>query len=94
MASVLFFTSVGTGSLAVNQTASYFWNVPNDRIILWDVVPFLINPNAPGNWAKLQITSGWRFITQDPHKQQSWMQFKNVGPNPCDYEVLMAQVGA
>lgn len=94
MPSVLSFKSVGVGSIGINQVFKAALNVPNDRVIIWDVVPFLQTPLVAGVWAKIQITSTWREITQAPHQQQAWMTFKSLSGSTCDYEVLMAQIGA
>jgi hypothetical protein len=95
MPSVPFFTSLGTGSLNPNQSATLIWNnAPNDRVILFDAVPFLVNPSNAGAWAQIEITRVWRDITQEPHKQRIQVEFKNTGGVACFFQVFMAQISA
>lgn len=95
MASVKFFTLLASGfNLVPNQTRTHGWNnAPTDRVISFDVIPFLIDV-SPGNWAQVEITRVWRDITTQNHTQRIFVALKNTGGTTINYDLYMAQIGA
>jgi hypothetical protein len=94
MPTVKFFDLLLSGfNLIPNGTRTHTWNnAPNNRVISYDVIPFLIDV-SPGNWAQVEITRVWRDITPEPHRQRIHITLKNTGGTTINYDVYMAQIG-